>query len=88
MRHAVPVKHLLLLLRSDAIVLVHEVKKWALWLLEGCIGARLEVAQIRKDALLEFFRILHGPSESLESEGEASHDICAGDVKQIVPARH
>ena len=88
MWHAVPVEHLLLLLCSDAIVLVHEVEKGALWLLERRIGARLEVAQIREDALLKFFRILHGPSKGLEPEGETSHDICAGDVKQIVPARH
>ena len=88
MRDAVPVEHLLLLLRSDAIVLIHEVEEWALWLLERCIGARLEVAQIREDAFLELLRILHRTSEGLESEGETSHDICTGDMKQVVPARH
>lgn len=46
MWHAVPVEYLLLLLRSDAVVLVHEVEEWTLWLLKRCIGARLEVAQI------------------------------------------
>ena len=81
MWHAVPIKHLLLLLRSNAIVLVHEVEEWALWLLERSIGARLEVAQIRKNALLKLLRVFYGPSEGLESEGETSHDICAGDVK-------
>ena len=84
----VPVEHFLLLLSSDAVVLVHEVEERALWLLERCVGSGLEVAQIREDALLELFRILHGPPERLESEGETSHDICAGDMKQVVPARH
>ena len=54
MWYAVPVEYLLLLLRSDAIVLVHEVQERTFWLLERCIGARLEIAQIRKDALFEF----------------------------------
>ena len=69
MWYAVPVKHFLLLLRSDAIVLVHKVEELALWLLERCIGARLEIAQIREDALLKLLGILHWPSEGLESEG-------------------
>ena len=68
MRYAVPVEHLLLLLRSNAIVLVHEVEEGALWLLERRIGARLEVAQIREDAFLELFRVLHRSSKGLEAE--------------------
>ena len=46
MWHAVPIKHLLLLLRSDAVVLVHEIEERALWLLERRISARFEIAQI------------------------------------------
>ena len=88
MWHAIPVEHLLLLLRSDAIVFVHKVEEWALGFLERCIGARLEVAQIREDALFKLFRILDRASEGLETEGETSHDICAGDVKQVVPVKH
>ena len=68
MRYAVPVEHLLLLLRSNAIVLVHEVEEGAFWLLERRIGARLEVAQIREDAFLELLRVLHRSSKGLEAE--------------------
>ena len=85
MWHTVPVEHLLLLLRSDAIVFVHEVKKWTFGLLERCIGARFEVAQIRENALLELFRILHRSSECLEPERETPDNICTGNVKEIVP---
>lgn len=87
MWHTVPIEHLLLFLRSYTIVLVHEVEEGALRLLEGGIGARLQVAQIRKDALLEFLRILDWSPESLEPEGEASDNVCTGDVKEIVPAK-
>ena len=88
MWHTIPVEYLLLLLRPDAIVLVHEVEEWALGFLERCVGAGLEVAQIREDALLKLFRVLDRTSEGLESEGETSYDICAGDVKQVVPVKH
>ena len=88
MWHAIPVEHLLLLLRSDAIVLVHKVEEWTLGFLERCIGARLEVAQIREDALLKLFRILNRASEGLETEGETSHDIRTGDVKEVVPVKN
>jgi hypothetical protein len=55
MWHAKPIKDLLFLLRSYAIVLVHKVEERALGLFEGCIGARLQVAQIRKYPFLELF---------------------------------
>ena len=88
MWHAIPVKDLLLLLCSDTVVLVHKVEEWALRFLERCIGARLKVAQIREDALLELFGILNWASEGLKPEGETSYDIRTGDVKQVVPAKY
>jgi hypothetical protein len=54
MRHTVPIEDLLLLLSSDAIVLVKEIEERAFRLLERSIGPSLQVSQIRKDALLEF----------------------------------
>ena len=65
---AVPIEHFLLLLRSDAVIFVHEVEECALRLFKGCIGARLQVTKVGKDSLLEFFRILHGSSKCLETE--------------------
>ena len=69
MWYAVPIEHLLLLLRSDAIVLVHEVEEGALGLLKGRVGARLEVAQIGEDAFFELLRVLYRSPKSLEAEG-------------------
>ena len=87
MRYAVPVEHLLLLLRPYAIVLVHEIEERTLWFFEGGIGARFQIAQIRKYALLKLLGILHGPSEGLKSEREASDNVCSRDMKEIIPAR-
>ncbi len=66
MWHAIPIEDLLFLLRSYAVVLVHEVEERALWLLKGCIGARLQVAQIREYPFLELLRVLHRSSEGLK----------------------
>lgn len=85
MRNAIPVEDLLFLLSSDAVVLVQEVKERALGLFEGGIGAGLEVTKVREDALLELLRVLHRPSECLESKGEAADNVGAGDMKKIVP---
>ena len=85
MWNAVPIEDLLLLLCSNAVVLVHEVEERTLWLLEGRVCSRLQIAKVGENALLELLRVLDRPSECLESEGEASHDICAGDVEEIVP---
>jgi len=46
MRDAVPVEDFLLLLSSNAVVLVEEVEERALWLFKRSIGAGLEVSQI------------------------------------------
>jgi hypothetical protein len=86
MWHAVPVKDLLLLLRSDAVVLVEEVKERALWLLEGRVVAGFEVSQIGKDALLEFLGVFDGTSKSVEAEGETSNNVGARDVEEATPA--
>ena len=83
----VPVKDLLLLLCSDAVVLVEKVKESALGFFERGIGAGFQVAKIGKDALLELLGVLDGPAEGLEAEGQASHDVGTGDVKEVVPVR-
>jgi hypothetical protein len=71
---------------SNAVVLVKEIKEPALWFFERRIGARLEISQIRKDTLLELFRILHRSPKRLKSEGKTSHNVGTGDVEEIVPA--
>ena len=53
MWHAIPVEDLLLLLCSNAVVLVQEIQEATLWLFERGISARLQVSQVRKDTLLE-----------------------------------
>lgn len=83
--HAVPVEDLLLLLGPDAVVLVEEVQEAALGLFQRGIGAGLQVSQIGEDALLELLGVLDGAAEGLEAEGQASHDVGAGDVEEIVP---
>ncbi|KAI6755136.1 hypothetical protein HG531_004242 [Fusarium graminearum] len=85
MGDAVPVKDFLLLLSSDAVVLVKEVEEGALGLLQRSISSRLEVPQVREDTLLEFLRVLDRSAESLESEGQASHDVGARNVEEVVP---
>lgn len=86
MRHTIPVEDLLLLLGANAVVLVKEVKKRTLRLLQRRICARLQVAQIREDTLFKLLGVLDRATESLKSERETSYDIRARDVKEIVPA--
>jgi hypothetical protein len=85
MGDAVPVKDLLLLLSSDAVVLVKEVEEGTLGLLQRSISSRLEVSQVREDTLLELLRVLDRSAESLESEGQASNNICTRNVEEVVP---
>ena len=85
MRYAVPVKHLLLLLCANAIVLVKEVQERALWFFERGVGARLQVTKVGKDAFFELLGVLDRPAERLETEGKASYDIGTGDVEEVVP---
>jgi hypothetical protein len=73
--HAVPVKDLLLLLGTDAVIFVQEVQETALRLFQCRVGTSLEVAQIGENAFFKFFRVLNGAAEGLESESEASHDV-------------
>ena len=86
MRHAVPVEDFLLLLCSNAIVLVQKVQEGTLRLFERCISTRFQVAQVRKYSLFEFLRVLDRSTKSLEPEGKTSHDIRSRDMKKIVPA--
>lgn len=81
MRDTVPVEHLLLLLRANAIIFVQKIQKRALGLFEGRIGAGFEVSQIGKDALLKLFRILHGTTKRLKSERKAANDVGTRDMK-------
>jgi hypothetical protein len=81
----VPVKDLLLLLCSDAVVLVEKVEEGALWLLQRSVGSRLEISQVGEDALLKLLGVFDRTAKSLESERQASHDICTRNVKKIVP---
>jgi len=67
-RYAVPVEDLLLLLCSNAVVLVEEIKEGRLGLLERGIGARLQIPQVRKDTLFELLGVLNWAAESLKSE--------------------
>ena len=85
MWHAVPVEDLLLLLCTNAIVLVQEVQEGTLWLFQRCICSRLQVAQVGEYALLELFRVLDRAAKCLEAECEASYNISARDVKEVVP---
>ena len=90
MGDAIPVKDFLLFLGSNAIVLVQKVKKGALRLFQGRIGTRLEISQVRENTLLELLGVFDGASEGLESKREASNNIGAGDMEEVVPqhARH
>lgn len=85
MWHAVPVKDLLLLLCSDAVVLVEEIEETTLWLFEGGIGARLQVTKVGENTLLEFLGVLDWSAKGLESERKASDNVGTRDVKEIVP---
>ena len=88
MGDAVPVEDLLFLLGANTVVLVEEVQKSALGLLEGGVGAGFEVTQVREDTFLELLGILDGPTKSLEAEGQTANDVGAGDMKEIVPVCH
>lgn len=83
--YAVPVEDLLLLLCSDAVILVQEIQEPGLGLFEGGIGARLQVSQIGKDPLLKLLRVLDGSAKGLEPKGKASDNVGAGNVKEVVP---
>lgn len=85
MWHAVPVEHLLLLLSSDAVVLVQEVEEWALGLFQRSVCSGLQVSQVGEDTLFKLLGVLDRSAKSLESEGETSYDVCSGDVEKIVP---
>jgi hypothetical protein len=84
-RNTVPVENLLLLLGTDAVVLVQEIQERALGLLQGGISPGLEVSQIGENTLLEFLGVLDGAAKGLESEGEASNDIGSRDVEEVAP---
>jgi hypothetical protein len=85
MRNAVPVENLLLLLGTNAVVLVQEIQERTLRLLQSRIGPSLEISQVGENTLLEFLGVLNRAAKGLESEGEASHDIGSRDVEEVAP---
>jgi hypothetical protein len=87
MRHAIPIEHLLLFLRSNAVVLVEKVQEGTFWLFQGRVCAGFEVAQVRENAFFKLLRILHWTTESLKAKRQTPHDISSGNVKEIIPAR-
>ncbi len=87
MLYTVPIKHLLLLLCSDATILIKEVEESAFGLLQGRVGASFEVSQVGKNPLLEFFGIFDRSAESLKSESKTSDNVSAGHVEKVVPCR-
>jgi hypothetical protein len=84
-RHTVPVEDLLLLLRTDAVVLVQKVEEGAFRLFQRSVSARLEVSQIREDALFKLLRVLDRATKSLEAERQASYNVGTGDVEEVAP---
>lgn len=76
MRYAVPVEDLLLLLSADAVVLVQEVEEGAFRLFQRSVSARLEVSQVREDALFKLLRVLDRATKCLEAERQASYNVC------------
>jgi hypothetical protein len=81
MWHAVPVEDLLLLLCSDAVVLIEKIEKGAFGFFECRIGASFQISKIGEDTLLKLLRVLDRPAKGLKTKGEASDDISAGDVE-------
>ncbi len=87
MGYTVPIEHLLLLLCSDATILIKEVKESAFGLLQGCVGTSFKVSQVRENTLLELFGIFDRSAESLKSESKTSDNVSAGHVEEVVPCR-
>ena len=85
MRYAVPVKDLLLLLGADAVVLVQKVEERTFRLFQRSVSARLEVSQIREDALFKLLRVLDRTTERLEAERQASYNVGTGNVEEVAP---
>lgn len=85
MWYTVPIKDLLLLLRTNAVVLVQKIQKRTFRLFERSISTRLEVSQVREDALLKLLRVLDRPTKGLEAEGQTSYNVGARDVKEVIP---
>jgi hypothetical protein len=84
--HAVPVEDLLLLLCPDAVVLIEEIEKGAFGFFECRIGAGFQISKVGENTLLKLLRVFDRTAKGLKTKGEASDDISAGDVEQIVPA--
>ena len=53
--------------------------------LETGVGAGLEIAEVAKDALFEFFDVADGTAKGLEAESEGADDVGACYVEEAVP---
>jgi hypothetical protein len=80
-----PVEDFLFLLCSDAIVLVEEVEEFGFRLFQRSVSSGFEVAEVGEDALFEFLCVADRSAECKEAVCEGADDICAGDVKEVVP---
>ena len=85
MRYAVPVKHLLLFLSSDAVVLVQEIEEGTLGLFQRSIRTGFEVSQVGEDAFFKLFGVFDRSTEGLKAERKASYDVSARNVEKVVP---
>ena len=81
----IPVKDLLLLLRTDALVLEQQIQERAFGFLQARVDARLEIPQIGEDALLELLHVAHRATERLEAKHQRPNDIGTGDVVEAAP---
>ena len=75
----------MLLLCSNAIVLVQEIQKGALGFLQRSIRAGFQISKVREDTFFKLLRVLHGTTESLESKRKASHDVGTRYMEQVIP---
>ena len=80
-----PVKDFLFLLRSDAVVFVEEVKELGFRLFQRSVSSRFEVAEVREDSFFEFLGVGNRSAECKETVCKGAHDICACDMKEVVP---
>lgn len=46
-------------------------------------GARLEVPEVREDALLELLHVSYGPPESLKPISERTDNVCTCNMEEI-----
>jgi hypothetical protein len=80
-----PVKHFLLFLGSDAVVLVEKVKELGFRFFQRSVCSGFEVSEIREDAFFELLGVGDGSTECEEAVSEGANNVCASNVKEVVP---